>query len=37
MLHEGGYVIEFFFRQLAGWHLATSLEINLFTDNFHGF
>ena len=26
-----------FFRKLAGWHLATSLWINLFTDNFPGF
>ena len=26
-----------FFRKLAGWHLATSLWINLFTDNFQGF
>ena len=26
-----------FFRKLAGWHLATSLQINLFTDNFQGF
>ena len=26
-----------FFGKLAGWHLATSLEINFFTDNFQGF
>ena len=26
-----------FFRKLAGWHLATSLWINLFTYNFQGF
>ena len=26
--------MKLFFRKLAGWHLATSLEINLFTDNF---
>ena len=25
-----------FFRKLAGWHLATSLPINFFTDNFQG-
>ena len=26
-----------FFSKLAGWHLATSVQINLFTDNFQGF
>ena len=26
-----------FFRKLAGWHIATSLRINLFTANFQGF
>ena len=26
-----------FFCKLAGWHLATSLQINLFTGNFKGF
>ena len=25
------------FLQLAGWHLGTSLRINLFTDNFQGY
>ena len=36
-IHEGEYVKEFFFRKLAGWHLPTSLRINLITDNFQGF
>ena len=35
-IHEKGCVKEFF-RKLAGWHLATSLQINFFTDNFEGF
>ena len=26
-----------FFRKFADWHLATSLPINFFTDNFQGF
>ena len=26
-----------FFRKLTGWHLATSLQINFFTDNFQKF
>ena len=26
-----------FFRKLAGWHLATSVQITLFADNFQGF
>ena len=30
-IHEGRCVKEFF-RSLAGWHLATSLQINFFTD-----
>ena len=25
------------YRELADWHLATSLRINLFTDSFQGF
>ena len=25
-----------FFRKIAGWHLATSLQINFFTDSFQG-
>ena len=33
-VYEGGCVRKSFFRQLAGWHLGTSLRINLFTDNF---
>ena len=34
-VYEGGCVKELsFFRQLAGWHLGTSLRTNLFTDNF---
>ena len=35
-IHEGK-ICETFFRKLTGWHLATSLEINLFTDNLQGF
>ena len=35
-IYEGRYG-KGFFRKLAGWHLATSLQINLFTDNFQGF
>ena len=27
----------FFFCKLAGWHLADSLRIDFFTDNFQGF
>ena len=26
-----------FHRKLAGWHLATSLQINFFRYNFQGF
>ena len=31
------YVQKSFSCKLAGWHLATSLEIDFFTDNFEGF
>ena len=27
----------FFFRNIVGWHLGTSLQINFFTDSFQGF
>ena len=33
-VYEGGCVWKSFFRQLAGWHLGTSLRINLFPYNF---
>ena len=26
-----------FFRKLADWHLAASLQINFFTDSFQGY
>ena len=26
-----------FFSKLSGWHLATSQQINFFTDSFQGF
>ena len=31
------YMWESFFHKLAGWHLATSLQINFSTDNFQEF
>ena len=34
-IHGAGYVGEFFCK-LPGWHLATSLRINLFTYDFQG-
>ena len=36
-IHARGCVKEFFFQKLAGWHHATLLQINFFTDIFHGF
>ena len=35
-IHERECVKEFFCK-LTGWHLATSLQINFFTDSFQGF
>ena len=35
-IHEGGCMKEFF-SKTWDWHLAISLQINFFTDNFQGF